>query len=345
MENQELNNTEKEQVESKGGVYVNPFTDFGFKRLFGEEANKDLLIDFLNELVLPEHRIVDLSFKNSELQSEIKEERKAVYDIFCKNQNGEEFIVEMQKAYQSFFKDRMVFYSTFPIRTQAKKGQKWNYKLKAIYCIGILDFQFGHSVNKKDEKILYSEEEINRIDTEFNHKVQLKDQYNQVFYNKLYYQLIEMPRFDKKEDELETHFDKWIYFLKHLPDLTEIPKILNEPIFKQAFETAKTANFTETEMNSYIQSLKEYWDMNNVIDSSFEKGEKIGVEKGKIEGEKLNKLKTALTGIEKGFPDDMICAMTQLPIETLVFLKDKYSKYKADTLKWLEENINKIPDL
>ena len=106
-------------LESDNSKYINPFTDFGFKRLFGEEGNKDLLIDFLNELVLPIHRIVDLTFKNVERLAEIKEHRKAVHDIFCTNQKGEKFIIEMQKAYQKFFKDRMIFYSTFPIREQA----------------------------------------------------------------------------------------------------------------------------------------------------------------------------------------------------------------------------------
>ncbi len=115
--------------------YVNPFTDFGFKRLFGETGDKALLIDFLNELVLPIHKIIDLTFKNVEQIGEIKEERKATYDIFCTNQNGEKFIVEMQKAYQNFFKDRTVFYSTFPIREQAQKGKKWNFELQAVYCM------------------------------------------------------------------------------------------------------------------------------------------------------------------------------------------------------------------
>jgi predicted transposase/invertase (TIGR01784 family) len=100
-------------------IYINPFTDFGFKKIFGEEPNKDLLIDFLNTLLPPEHQIVTLEYKKNEQLGINAVERKAVFDLFCENQNGEQFIVELQKEKQKYFKDRTVFYSTFPIRDQA----------------------------------------------------------------------------------------------------------------------------------------------------------------------------------------------------------------------------------
>ena len=121
--------------------YLNPFTDFGFKKIFGEEASKPLLIDFLNALLPQTDKIVDLSFKNNEQLGQTELDRKAIYDIFCENEKGKKFIVELQKAKQNYFKERTIYYSTFPIREQAEKGE-WNYNLKAIYCIGILDFTF-----------------------------------------------------------------------------------------------------------------------------------------------------------------------------------------------------------
>ena len=310
-----------EILESDNSKYINPFTDFGFKRLFGEEGNKDLLIDFLGELVLPIHRIVDLTFKNVERLAEIKEHRKAVYDIFCTNQNGEKFIIEMQKAFQKFFKDRMIFYSTFPIREQALKGKKWNYQLKAVYCIGILDFEF-----ESDDYFLEEEEEIpesvkEKMNTEFHHDVQLKDQYNRVFYPKLRYKLLEMPKFNKTEKELETHFDKWVYFLKNLPNFSEIPSILKEPIFEKAFHVAETSNFNESELEAYMASLMEYWDMNNVVDSSFEKGMEKGMEKGKIEGKKeggIEKSKEIAKELKKNnIGTDIISKSTGLTIKEI----------------------------
>ena len=135
------------------GKYVNPFTDFGFKRLFGEEAHKGLLQDFLNELLPITDKITEITFKSPEQMGDTAKDRRAVYDIYCTTQTGAFFIVEMQKAFQAYFKDRTIFYTTFPIRAQAKKG-KWDYKLSTVYCVAILAFEFSQ------EDVLTTEEEI-----------------------------------------------------------------------------------------------------------------------------------------------------------------------------------------
>ena len=119
--------------------YINPYTDFGFKRLFGVEANKDLLIDFLNQMLPAKHQIKSLVFKNTENIPELTEDRKAIFDIHCESITGKRFIVEMQKAKIKYFKDRAVYYVTFPIIEQAGKGD-WNFKLNPIYYITLLDF-------------------------------------------------------------------------------------------------------------------------------------------------------------------------------------------------------------
>ncbi len=121
--------------------YLNPFTDFGFKKLFGEEVNKDLLIDFLNSLLEGEQLVKDLTYLKNEHLGTSDIARKGIFDLYCENEKGEKFIVEIQKAKQDFFKDRSVYYSTFPIQEQAKQGV-WNYELKAVYTIGILNFIF-----------------------------------------------------------------------------------------------------------------------------------------------------------------------------------------------------------
>jgi predicted transposase/invertase (TIGR01784 family) len=116
--------------------YINPFTDFGFKKLFGTELNKDLLIDFLNEVVLPRQRsIAELKYRSSEHLGQTETDRKAIFDIYCVSSQGERFIVEMQKAKQNYFKDRSVFYSSFPIQEQAQSGE-WNYQLAPVYTVG-----------------------------------------------------------------------------------------------------------------------------------------------------------------------------------------------------------------
>ena len=276
--------------------YVNPYTDFGFKKLFGEEANKDLLKDFLNELLPVEHKIVELNFKNTEQWGDISADRKAIFDLHCENANGERFIIEMQKAKIKFFKDRAMFYTTFPIREQAEKGE-WNFKLNPIYCVALLDFKFDDNREKKD----------------FVSNVQLKDQYCQVFYNKLTYIFIEMPRFTKKEHELETHFDKWLYFLKHLEDFENIPGILNEKIFEKAFHVAEIANFTPQQLSQYEESLKTYRDLKGVVDTSYEEG--------KIEGLIEGKIKIALKMKKMGEPAEKISEYTGLSIEEINQIK------------------------
>ena len=248
--------------------YVNPFTDFGFKKLFGEEASKPLLIDFLNSILPQEKQIVNLGFKKLEQSGESENERKAVYDIYCENEKGEKFIIELQKAQQNFFKDRTIFYSTFPIQEQAQKG-KWDFELKSVYCIGILDFNFNDYENP-DKEVL--------------HLVELKNQQNQVFYDKLKFIYIEMPNFTKEEHELITRLDKWLYFIKHLEDFQDIPLIFKDAIFEEAFAKAEIINLSAEERMIYERNLKIYRDMYNVIDTAFYKGKEEGREEGREEG-------------------------------------------------------------
>ena len=243
--------------------YVNPFTDFGFKKIFGEEASKPMLIDFLTSL-LPESKIVDLAFKDKEKLGRSDEDRKAIYDIYCETESGEKIIVELQKAKQKYFKDRTVYYASFPIQEQAERGD-WNYQLKYVYCVGVLDFRFEDDQVGNGEVI---------------HSIQLKDQNNQVFYDKLKFVYLEMPNFNKSEADLVMRLDKWLYFIKHLEDFQNIPDIFGDEIFKQAFEKAEIANYSTEERDEYEQSLKNYRDLKGVIDNAFDEG----IEKGKIEG-------------------------------------------------------------
>jgi predicted transposase/invertase (TIGR01784 family) len=275
--------------------YINPFTDFGFKKLFGTEPNKDLLIDFLNEVILPEQRkITDLSYKKNEHLGETEFDRKAIFDLYCLGSNNERFIVEMQKAKQNYFKDRSVFYCTFPIQEQAVKGD-WNYRLSEVFTVGILDFVFtepkspdetvleGDKNKKKTKKVTTGTTELAEP-KDVRHVVTLKDQNNKVFYDKLTFVYLEMPNFTKTEDELETTYDKWLYVLKNLPNLDKRPIKLQEKIFERLFETAEIAKFTPEEKEEYQESLKSYRDLKNVIDTSYGDGKKDGEIEEKVKG-------------------------------------------------------------
>lgn len=240
--------------------YINPLTDFGFKKLFGTEPNKVLLIDFLNQILPKRHKIKDLSYSRNEQMGLNELDRKAVFDLYCIGESGERFIVEIQKAKQNHFKDRSIYYSSFPIQEQAKKGE-WNYRLEPVYTVGILDFVFDD--HKSDNELL--------------HIVELKNQKCEVFYDKLKFIYIELPKFKKNEEELESHFDKWLYVFKHLSDLQDRPKRLQDKIFERLFETAEIAKFTPEEREAYEESLKHYRDLKNVVDTSREEGIEEGI--------------------------------------------------------------------
>jgi len=270
--------------------YINPFTDFGFKKIFGEEASKSLLIDFLNALLSQTNKIVDLSFKNTEQLGQTDADRKAIYDIYCENEIGEKFIVELQKAKQNYFKERTIYYSTFPIREQAEKGL-WNYQLKAVYCVGILDFTFDDYENEKEK-------------SEVVHTIKLKNQNGKTFYEKLTYIYLEMPNFKKVETELTTRLDKWLFFIKNLEDFQSIPAIFSDDIFMQAFEKAELAKFGQVDLDRYESSLKIYRDLKGVIDTAFDEGKQEGIEEGKLEIAKALK--------ENGVPLEVIMKSTGL---------------------------------
>jgi predicted transposase/invertase (TIGR01784 family) len=220
--------------------YISLLTDFGFKRVFGTEPNKRLLIDFLNTLLPSYHQIRNLTFKNAENLGQTNFDRKAIFDIYCEAENGDRFIVELQKVKQNFFKDRSVYYASFPIQEQAEKGE-WNYELTSVYTVGVLDFIFDD--HKDDETLV--------------HVVQLKDQHCRVFYDKLKFIYIELPKFTKTLEQLENHFDKWLFLFRHLAKLDAPPPPLQEEeVFEELFEVAEIANFSPDEQRSYQSSLK-----------------------------------------------------------------------------------------
>jgi len=265
--------------------YLNPFTDFGFKALFGTEGNKDILIDFLNTLLEGEQsNIVELTFINNEQLGRSQEDRRAIFDLYCENEQGEKFIVELQKSKQNFFKDRSVYYSSFPIQEQGIKG-KWNFELKAVYTIAILDFVFAE--DKDDlEKFFY--------------RVKLSDvETNKVFYDKLTFIYLEMPKFKKQLHELSNHFERWMYVIRNLDRLQKYPEQLQEKIFKKFFHEAELSNLNTEQKNAYEDSLKIYRDMNNVIDTAYTDGELTGHKKGLEQGLEQGALRSAKATAKK----------------------------------------------
>jgi len=288
--------------------YINPFTDFGFKKLFGEEPNKDLLLDFLNELLKEEEgEIKSISYIKNEQLGSNELDRKAIFDLYCENEKGEKFIVELQKSKQKFFKDRTVYYSTFPIREQAKKAE-WNFELKSVYAIAILDFVFDEDKDQKEK---------------YRYDVKLTDvETCKVFYDKLTFIYLEMPKFNKSIEELETRFDKWMYIIKNLSEISDIPDALREKTFKKLFKVAEIAKFSQDQLYAYEGSLKYYRDLNNQIETAKSDGKEAGKKEGKEESRK----EIAKNMLVANEPLDKISKFTGLSIKKLTSIKVQLQK-------------------
>ena len=308
------------QVEER---YISLLTDFGFKRIFGTAMNKDLLICFLNSLFNGKQVVRDVSYLNPEHVGDVYTDRKAIFDVYCEGENGEKFIVEMQNAYQTYFKDRSLFYSTFPIREQAPKGNDWNFKLNHVYTVALLNFNMNEDAFDK-EKI--------------RHHVQLCDTAtHKIFYDKLEFIYVEIAKFNKTLGELETLYEKWLYALKNLYKLTQRPKELCDKVFDRLFEEAEIAKFTPQEVREYEASKKAYRDIKNSIDTAkqeglaegmelgmakgMEKGRAQGMEEGMEKGTIDEKIATAKRLLGMGVSDDQVAAITLLPLKHIEKLK------------------------
>lgn len=204
----------------------------------------------------------------------------------------------MQNARQTYFKDRTLFYSTFPIQRQAEKGN-WNFKLKDVYCVSLLGFEMPG-----EEK-------------EYLRKVQLKNQNNKVFYEKLNYIYIEIPKFNKKINELENHLDKWLYFLKNLEDFEKLPDIFQEDIFIETLERIEILSLSKEEIYNYERSLKSFRDNINIITTAIEEGKEEGRKKGIEEGRKEERIKIAKEMLQDGESIEKIVKYSKLEIEEI----------------------------
>lgn len=285
--------------------YINPYTDFGFKRLFGTELNKDLLISFLNALLGGREVVTQVSYKSTERFGVSKDSRRAIFDVFCENDKGELFIVEMQNVYQQFFKDRSVFYSTFPIQEQGQVGD-WDFRLRNVYTVGVLNFCFAENEYEPDNYF----HEVKLMDTKDKH----------VFYNKLTLLYLEMPKFNKTEDQLETMFDKWLFVLRNLSRLMERPAALRERVFERVFEQAEIARYSETERREYEDSINAYRDINNAVKTAKNDGIAEGKELGIAEGIELRNVQIAKKLKEKGLSAEEIAELTDLNVEQIIAL-------------------------
>lgn len=285
------------------GKFINPFTDWGFKFIFGREVCKDLLIEFLNDLLVGERKITNLRFLNKENPAEISEKRTAVYDLYCTTDTGEEIIVEIQNREQPYFKDRALFYQSRAISMQAPHGL-WNFELKAVYGVFFMNFQFNKNVLGK----LRTDVVLTDRDT------------GELFNNKLRQIFIELPCFTKEEYECETDFERWLYILKHMNTLERLPFKAKKAVFERLEQIASKANLTKEEWLQYEEEWKVYNDYYNTLElaeenaerKGMERGMERGMEKGMEKGKKEALLQTVIQMKAQDLPMSLICRYTGL---------------------------------
>lgn len=296
--------------------FINPFTDWGFKRLFGQEFSKDLLIDFLNDLFVDELHIKDVTFKDKEQLPETKDLRGCVFDIYCETDTGEYFIVEMQNNYVPLFVNRTLYYASKAIEAQREKGKTRQfptlYDLVPVYVVCFMNF-----IPREGE-----EDEIKKFKTD----VMLCDKESgEVFTDKLRFVYLRIPLFDKKtEEECVTNFDKWIYVLKHMEALTRMPFMAQKKIFKRLAELADSRSLSKEEQEKYDESRKVVDDYYSGLVGSFMAGEKTGMEKGIKKGIEKNKIDSAKRLLGMGLTPEQVAQGMDLPLaEVLKLSQDK----------------------
>ena len=248
------------------GRFINPFTDYGFKKIFGQEISKDLLIDFLNDLLKGERVITDLTFLNNEQLPQYDEGRGIIYDIYCSTDTGEKIIVEMQNKSQLHFKERALFYLSNAIAQQGETGTEWKFNLKAVYGVFFMNFLLNDNVKLRTDVIL-ADRETGEL---------FSDRMRQIF--------IALPRFCKEEHECENDFERWIYTLKNMETLKRMPFKARKAVFEKLEEIADVASLSKEERERYQNSVNVYRTHLCVMDAAKEEGREEGRQEGREEG-------------------------------------------------------------
>ena len=297
-------------MENFNAKYVNPLSDWGFKRLFGTEMNKDLLLEFLRNL-FPERGIMDIAYLKNERQNLTERERDSVFDVVCTDPNGAQFVVEMQKRTQRYFRDRALYYAAYPIIEQGRKGS-WNYRLTPVCVVGILNFAMKHEYGPDAER--WREKLV--------HRYRLReDETGEIMNSKLEFLYLEVGAFRREVSEQSGIVDKWMYALKNLSRLEKRPPELRERVFERLFEAAKIAAYTKEERNQYENDMMTENDYRNTIDYARDEGRQEGLAEGEAKGKAEGKAEVARKMLAAGMSAEQVSEFTGFDAEQLAALK------------------------
>ena len=240
------------------GKFMNPFTDVGFKHLFGREVSKDLLLELLRVILGDERSVKRISLLNKEKIPKSLNQKVIIYDILCEDEDGTKFIVEIQNQYQDYFLDRALYYLCRMIDEQGLRGSAWNYEIYPVYGIFFLNFKIAPLTKFRTDVILADRETGRMVNSKMRH---------------IY---LSLPYFTKREEECQTDFDRWIYLLKNMDSFEKIPEYAPKSVFGKILEVADVASLNEEERWEYDQALKHYRDYNNTLHTSYRQGKEEG---------------------------------------------------------------------
>ena len=243
--------------------YINPFTDVGFKRIFGQELSKPLLLDFLNSLFEGEKHIVNLTFLDKEQPALFEEDRSLIYDIYCETDEGEKIIVEMQNKSQPFFKNRSIYYVSESIARQGERGSSWNYEIDSVYLVAFLNFSPLDFKKQFRTDVVLAEKDT---------KEQFSDKLRMIY--------LQLPLFKKEADECENQVERWIYLLKNMETLNRLPFKAQKSVFKKLEQIVDIASMSKADRIKYDESIKKYRDTLAVMSGQWLEGKAEGLQEG-----------------------------------------------------------------
>ena len=282
------------------GKFVNPFTDIGFKRIFGQEVSKPLLLDFLNCLLKGERNITDLQFLDKEQPADYRDDRSLIYDIFCLTDTGEKIIVEMQNKEQPHFADRCLYYYSQAVSRQGERGADWDYQIYAVYLVAFVNFNMeGLANNFRTDVVLMNKQR----------GIPFSDKERFIF--------LQLPVFKKEADECRDDFERWIYVLKNMEILDRMPWAAKDSVFHKLAEIGEVSNMTKDERLKYDAALRHYRDTLNVMRSAEDKGRQQGL----TEGRQQANIQTAKNLLAMGLSVDQIAKATGLSCEEVMKLQ------------------------
>ena len=247
----------KENVMSYKFKYADLLNDEVFKLVFGRESTKDVMIEFLNQVIL-DRKIVDLEFIDKEMHPVERDAKGTVYDMFCKTDDGSRIIVEVQRRKQPFYPERALYYSTFQIQRQVESGAEY-YDFLPVYVVSILDFRIDDDPDSSAVRTSY------RLHEDDSHKL-LTDRVTFIF--------IELPKFTKTVDELDGNILEGMYFcFKNMTELESRPDVLDHQVFTKIFDVTELYNMDQNTRDKVLDNMTTERDLRNQMIYAREEGQ------------------------------------------------------------------------